>query len=216
MSILKWLFNSSLFLIFYVNLKFPNILYNHMLVVSSAYPLSPFLAAMKSDRKRLKAEKADLVNQMQQLYATLESREEQLRDFIRNYEQHRKVWHPCWHNKLCSVGFVKCCEWINRLKIKNNDDIISLCHSSLHTTVYTCKYFAYWDIYQDIFVLVLRQDISMLFFCAKQNNSFWEIIITLTDFKCGSLPLFASYTWFVNQSIRISVCTRRARMRWRY
>lgn len=49
------------------------------------------LSAMKSDRKRLKAEKADLVNQMQQLYATLESREEQLRDFIRNYEQHRKV-----------------------------------------------------------------------------------------------------------------------------
>ncbi|XP_042199479.1 kazrin isoform X4 [Callorhinchus milii] len=48
------------------------------------------LQAMKTDRKRLKAEKADLVNQMQQLYATLESREEQLRDFIRNYEQHRK------------------------------------------------------------------------------------------------------------------------------
>lgn len=53
---------------------------------------------MKSDRKRLKAEKADLMNQMQQLYATLESREEQLRDFIRNYEQHRKVWHT--HNNL--------------------------------------------------------------------------------------------------------------------
>lgn len=47
--------------------------------------------AMKGDRKRLKAEKADLVNQMQQLYTTLESREEQLRDFIRNYDQHRKV-----------------------------------------------------------------------------------------------------------------------------
>ncbi|XP_062842284.1 kazrin, periplakin interacting protein b isoform X2 [Trichomycterus rosablanca] len=48
------------------------------------------LQAMKCDRKRLKAEKADLVNQMQQLYTTLESREEQLRDFIRNYDQHRK------------------------------------------------------------------------------------------------------------------------------
>ncbi|XP_057686597.1 kazrin-like isoform X1 [Corythoichthys intestinalis] len=48
------------------------------------------LQAMKSDRKRLKAEKAELVNQMQQLYSTLESREEQLRDFIRNYDQHRK------------------------------------------------------------------------------------------------------------------------------
>lgn len=49
------------------------------------------VAAMKADRKRLKVEKADLVSQMQQLYATLESREEQLREFIRNYDQHRKV-----------------------------------------------------------------------------------------------------------------------------
>ncbi|XP_030633517.1 kazrin, periplakin interacting protein b [Chanos chanos] len=48
------------------------------------------LQAMRGDRKRLKAEKADLVSQMQQLYTTLESREEQLRDFIRNYDQHRK------------------------------------------------------------------------------------------------------------------------------
>nr|XP_036855482.1 kazrin isoform X6 [Manis javanica] len=48
------------------------------------------LQAMKADRKRLKGEKTDLMSQMQQLYATLESREEQLRDFIRNYEQHRK------------------------------------------------------------------------------------------------------------------------------
>ncbi|XP_075045743.1 kazrin [Mixophyes fleayi] len=47
-------------------------------------------AAMKADRRRLKSEKADLVSQMEQLYSTLESREEQLRDFIRNYEQHRK------------------------------------------------------------------------------------------------------------------------------
>uniref|UniRef100_A0A803Y744 Kazrin N-terminal domain-containing protein n=1 Tax=Meleagris gallopavo TaxID=9103 RepID=A0A803Y744_MELGA len=52
--------------------------------------LTALFAAMKADRKRLKAEKTDLVSQMQQLYATLDSREEQLRDFIRNYEQHRK------------------------------------------------------------------------------------------------------------------------------
>ena len=52
---------------------------------------------MKGDRKRLKVEKADLVSQMQQLYTTLESREEQLREFIRNYDQHRKVTpgDPC-------------------------------------------------------------------------------------------------------------------------
>lgn len=51
------------------------------------------VVAMKADRKRLKAEKGDLVSQMQQLYTTLESREDQLREFIRNYDQHRKVTH---------------------------------------------------------------------------------------------------------------------------
>jgi len=45
------------------------------------------LAAVKADRKRLKAEKYDLLNQMKQLYSTLEDKEKELRDFIRNYEQ---------------------------------------------------------------------------------------------------------------------------------
>ncbi|KAJ3663762.1 hypothetical protein Zmor_007989, partial [Zophobas morio] len=42
---------------------------------------------LKSDRRRLKAEKFDLLGQMKQLYATLEDKEKELRDFIRNYEQ---------------------------------------------------------------------------------------------------------------------------------
>lgn len=46
-----------------------------------------FVAAMKADRKRLKAEKLDLLSQMKQLYCTLEDKESELRDFIRNYEQ---------------------------------------------------------------------------------------------------------------------------------
>ncbi|XP_044736056.1 kazrin isoform X2 [Chrysoperla carnea] len=45
------------------------------------------IATLKTDRKRLKAEKFDLLNQMKQLYATLEDKEKELRDFIRNYEQ---------------------------------------------------------------------------------------------------------------------------------
>lgn len=44
-------------------------------------------AALKGDRKRLKAEKFELLNQMKQLYSTLEDKEKELRDFIRNYEQ---------------------------------------------------------------------------------------------------------------------------------
>ncbi|XP_053379298.1 kazrin-like isoform X2 [Mercenaria mercenaria] len=45
------------------------------------------LAALKADRKRLKGEKLELLNQMKQLYGTLEDKESELRDFIRNYEQ---------------------------------------------------------------------------------------------------------------------------------
>ncbi|KAK3104519.1 hypothetical protein FSP39_003916 [Pinctada imbricata] len=45
------------------------------------------LQAMKADRKRLKAEKLELLNQMKLLYTTLEDKETELRDFIRNYEQ---------------------------------------------------------------------------------------------------------------------------------
>ena len=47
---------------------------------------SSFLA-LKADRKRLKGEKLELLNQMKQLYGALEEKEGELRDFIRNYEQ---------------------------------------------------------------------------------------------------------------------------------
>lgn len=45
------------------------------------------ISALKADRKRLKAEKLDLLSQMKQLYCTLEDKESELRDFIRQYEQ---------------------------------------------------------------------------------------------------------------------------------
>ncbi|XP_070561989.1 kazrin-like isoform X2 [Ptychodera flava] len=48
------------------------------------------LTAMKNDRKRLKGEKVELLQQLKQLYSTLEAKEEEIRDFIRNYEQNIK------------------------------------------------------------------------------------------------------------------------------
>ncbi|KAI5744640.1 hypothetical protein M8J76_003999 [Diaphorina citri] len=45
------------------------------------------LVGIKAERKKLKTEKFDLLNQMKQLYATLEDKEKELRDFIRNFEQ---------------------------------------------------------------------------------------------------------------------------------
>ncbi|XP_072379370.1 kazrin isoform X6 [Diabrotica undecimpunctata] len=45
------------------------------------------LSTLKADKRRLKAEKFDLLNQMKQLYLTLEDKEKELRDFIRSYGQ---------------------------------------------------------------------------------------------------------------------------------
>ncbi|CAH0548071.1 unnamed protein product [Brassicogethes aeneus] len=47
------------------------------------------LTTLKSDKRRLKAEKFDLLNQMKELYTTLEDKEKELRDFIRSYGQVR-------------------------------------------------------------------------------------------------------------------------------
>lgn len=59
-----------------------------MFGISQSFSL--LVAALKQDRKRLKAEKFDLLTQMKQLYSTLEDKEEELREFIRNYEQKMK------------------------------------------------------------------------------------------------------------------------------
>ncbi|XP_066255561.1 kazrin isoform X1 [Euwallacea similis] len=45
------------------------------------------LTTLKADKRRLKAEKFDLLNQMKQLFSTLEDKERELRDFIRTYGQ---------------------------------------------------------------------------------------------------------------------------------
>jgi hypothetical protein len=52
----------------------------------------------------LKTEKVDLLMQMKQLYATLEDKEAELRDFIRNFEQ---VGHgqTLARKELCVVLF---------------------------------------------------------------------------------------------------------------
>jgi flagellar basal body-associated protein FliL len=54
-----------------------------VLMKQEQFIVNLIFTAMKSDRKRLKAEKLELLNQMKQLYTTLEEKETELRDFIR-------------------------------------------------------------------------------------------------------------------------------------
>ncbi|GAB6019271.1 hypothetical protein CHUAL_000871 [Chamberlinius hualienensis] len=64
------------------------------------------LNALKADRKRLKAEKFDLLNQMKQLYGTLEDKEKELRDFIRTYEHKVQETNPGLPQKATSSELV--------------------------------------------------------------------------------------------------------------
>ncbi|XP_051967303.1 kazrin-like isoform X1 [Xyrauchen texanus] len=89
------------------------------------------LQAMKGDRKRLKAEKADLVNQMQQLYTTLESREEQLRDFIRNYDQHRKESEDAVKALAKEKDMLEREKWDLRRQTKEATEQASVLHSQI-------------------------------------------------------------------------------------
>jgi chromosome segregation ATPase len=45
------------------------------------------IVCMKSERKKLRGEKMELLNQMKQVYGILEDKESELREFIKNYEQ---------------------------------------------------------------------------------------------------------------------------------
>lgn len=49
------------------------------------------IVCMKSERKKLKGEKMELLNQMKQVYGILEEKESELREFIKNYEQQMKT-----------------------------------------------------------------------------------------------------------------------------
>ena len=45
-----------------------------------------FFQELKCDRKRLKQEKLELLNQTKELYKTIEAKENEIRDFLRHYE----------------------------------------------------------------------------------------------------------------------------------
>ena len=47
--------------------------------------------ALKIDRQRLKSDKTELLNQIQEMQKTIDDKEEQLRDFIREFELQMKV-----------------------------------------------------------------------------------------------------------------------------
>jgi len=49
------------------------------------------ISALKSDRDRLKVDKAELLGQIQETQKTIDDKEEQLREFIRDFNQQMKV-----------------------------------------------------------------------------------------------------------------------------
>ena len=66
--------------------------------------------ALKSDRKRLKGEKFDLISQVKHLYASLDDKDKELRDFVCNYEHkikvsfHTVLWLRVVYKNCINVG----------------------------------------------------------------------------------------------------------------
>lgn len=68
----------------------PNSKY-HVRIISPPFNIlfnNPYLpvSELKNERKKLKADKADLLSHVKQLCASLQDKEQELRDFIRNFE----------------------------------------------------------------------------------------------------------------------------------
>lgn len=57
-----------------------------MLKVLAYLTTCPSISELKNDRKKLRSEKADLLGHVKQLGQSLQDKEQELRDFIRNYE----------------------------------------------------------------------------------------------------------------------------------
>ena len=64
-----------------------------------------FFQELKCDRKRLKQEKLELLNQTKELYKTIEAKENEIRDFLRHYESKTRETANSV-KRVCTIFFV--------------------------------------------------------------------------------------------------------------
>ena len=69
------------------------------------------IASRRKEIKQLKSEKLELLDQLKQLYGTLEDKEKELRDFILNYEQRMKDSEETIKNLLADKKRVEMEKW---------------------------------------------------------------------------------------------------------
>ena len=69
------------------------------------------IVSRRKDIKQLKSEKLELLDQLKQLYGTLEDKEKELRDFILNYEQRMKDSEETIKNLLADKKRVELEKW---------------------------------------------------------------------------------------------------------
>ena len=69
------------------------------------------IASRRKEIKQLKSEKLELLDQLKQLYGTLEDKEKELREFILNYEQRMKDSEETIKNLLADKKRVELEKW---------------------------------------------------------------------------------------------------------
>ena len=79
---------------------------------------------MKTDRKRLKGERVELLNQTKNLYKIIESKEIEIRDFLRHYERKTKDTSQAVKRLIDTKGEIE----------KENTDLKAQCVELLEKT----------------------------------------------------------------------------------
>ena len=74
---------------------------------------------MKTDRKRLKCERLELLNQTKNLYKIIESKEIEIRDFLKHYEKKTKETSQAVKKLIDTKGEIE--KEKNDLKIQHTD-----------------------------------------------------------------------------------------------
>ncbi len=98
---------------------------------------------MRNDRKRLKSDKLDLLNQSKELYKKIESKENEIRDFLRHYEA---------KTKETSFAVKKVCFTILLFKTNKNIYIILLVFITFSLMIfqkYISEIFGLWIMSQN-------------------------------------------------------------------
>ena len=118
---------------------------------------------MKNDRKRLKSERVELLNQTKNLYKIIEAKELEIRDFLRHYEKKTKETSQAVKRLIDTKGEIE----------KENNDLKNQCVDLIEET-------------NELKLLIESKNATI----NKLQKQIFEVFINFIRLSCLSCTLF--------------------------